>query len=143
MRRNILPIVVFAFSLTPAIVQAATMDARWTAGMMNGLMWRQMDDAAKTYYVAGILELSSTLDNKQQGAVIDVEACKCNVAALIEGVDNFYKAANAEWLRLPITSAVAFDAQRRSGIPLEKLSLYYTQFLKMIEELDKQERGKH
>jgi len=142
MRRLVFSVIALAFLLMPAGLHAATMDARWTGGMMNGLMWRQMDDIAKTYYVAGILEVSSTLENKQQGAVIDVEKCKCNAAALIEGIDAFYKTADKEWIRLPIMGALSMDAQRRSGIPLEKLGAYYAQFLKMAEELDKEQRGK-
>lgn len=142
MARFLSSLILVASLLTPAALQAASMDARWTGGMMNGLMWRQMDDNAKTYYVAGILELSSTLENKQQGAVIDLERCKCNGAALIEGVDAFYKTANDEWIRLPVMGALSMDAQRRSGIPLEKLAAYYTQFLRMAEELDKEQRRK-
>jgi hypothetical protein len=143
MRRMITSVIGLGVFLVAAVLHGASLDARWTAGMMNGLMWRQMDDVAKTYYVAGILELSSTINNKQQGAVIDVDKCKCNAGALVEGVDAFYKTANDEWLRLPVTSALAMDSQRRSGIPLEKLAVYYAQFLKMVEELDKQQRGKH
>ena len=72
MRRLTLSIAFVSF-LGPTTILAAGMDARWTGGMMNGLMWRQMDDAAKTYYVAGILELSSTIENKDQGAIINLD----------------------------------------------------------------------
>ena len=61
---------------------------------------------------------------------------------MIEGVDAFYKGATEQWARLPIMAAVSMEAQRRSGIPLEKLAAYYSQFLKMAEELDKAQRQK-
>ncbi len=107
-------------------------DARWTAGMMNGFMWRQMDESAKIYYVAGVLELSSTLEPKT-GAAIDVNKCKCNAGDLIAGVDAFYQGANEHFVRLPVAMALSMDAERRSGVPLEKLGAFYTAMLKGLE----------
>jgi hypothetical protein len=130
---------VFIPSLLLAAQPKHGTDARWTAGMMNGLMWRQMDDIAKTYYVAGVLEVSSTLEPKA-GAAIDVEKCKCNAADLIEGVDAFYKGFDDRFIRLPVVMALSMDAQRRSGIPLERLAVLYTAMLKELESMEASQR---
>jgi len=136
---TITALVILLSMATPVTVTAEQprqgTDARWTNGMMNGLMWQQMDAMAKIYFVAGVLELSSTIDPKVGGA-IDVAKCKCNAGDLILGVDAFYQNAGRRFLRLPVTMALSMDAQRRSGVPPETLARVYLALISEIEAME-------
>src|SRR5438445_7943888 len=95
---------------------ASAQDNRWSGGMLNGYAWRQMDDVARTYYVAGVVEVSSTLEDDPRRPV-DLEKCRCTAGQLIDGVTSFYKMANGpneRLMRLPILAAVTGDCWRRS-----------------------------
>lgn len=119
----------FAFSAT-------AQDNRWSGGMVNGYGWRQMSDEAKVYYALAVSEVSSTLEDSPRRPV-NLEKCRCNVGQLIEGVDAFYKSVDERWMRLPVLCVFTGESWRRSGEPLEKISVYYTMMLTEIEKLDK------
>jgi hypothetical protein len=95
-----------------------------------------MSIEAKAYYAAAVSEVSSTLEDSPRRPV-NLEKCRCNVGKLIEGVDAFYKNVEQRWMRLPVLCVFTGESWRRSGEPLEKISIYYTMMLGEIEKLDK------
>lgn len=125
--------------LLVTVCPAFGQDNRFSQGMMNGYMWRQMSEEDKTYYVAGVVEASSLLGDAPQRPV-NLEKCRCKVGDSVEGATKFYKVMDERWLRLPIVIVLSGENSRRAGVPLENLSTFYAGMLAGIEAMDKAEK---
>ena len=121
------------------VSSAFSQDNRFSQGLMNGFMWGQMSEEDKTYYVAGVVEASSTVRD-DPNAPVNMEKCRCKAGDLMDGVTNFYKKVDERWMRLPIVVVLSGESARRSGVPLEKIGAFYVGMLKGIEELDKAQK---
>ena len=132
-------LLVTALLVTASVSSVFGQDARWSAGMLNGYAWTQMDDGARSYYMLGVIETSNTLEADDPRRLVDLEKCRCNALDIIQGVTTFYAAATGEnqrWMRLPMLTVIVGEYNKRSGKPLEAIAAVYSM---MLSEIDKME----
>lgn len=135
MPKYLLGAVLLLASVSPVLGQ----DNRFSQGLMNGYMWRQMSEEDRAYYVAGVVEASSLLGDNPSRPV-NTEACRCKAGDLMDGTTRFYKTMDERWLRLPIVAVLSGESSRRAGIPLENIAAFYQGMLAGIEQLDKTQK---
>jgi hypothetical protein len=129
----------FGFVLLLTSFSSFAQDNRFSQGLMNGYMWRQMSEEDKAYYVAGVVEASSLL-GENPNRPVNLEKCRCKAGDLMDGATKFYKTMEQRWMRLPIVVVLSGENSRRAGVPLENISVFYAGMLAEIEELDKAQK---
>jgi len=115
MPRFIAAIALFLIAL-PSDTQT-TEDRLHTAGLVNGRAWSRMDDASKSFYVAGSLDGITMACGSDQWKKLF--ASDLNVGDVVKSLNKFYEEPTN--IAIPITGAMSIVKSKAEGASADSI----------------------